>query len=211
MKRREPALVVLVVILAAVGWWYAPRNRSTPEKAAQSVASAPNKVATTLSATPPLVAPPAASAVKQSEAAADATAAPDPNAFAKAELQADVREIARLKRNGDFVDFYLTYILPDKIDQKIVEDLQKTQANAVALEARSPEATRIFQDLYDMAARSWEAMENQTPTFNPAGDEATYKFSLVDANGAVTNTLVSTITFIRINGKWYIKPREVKE
>jgi len=47
----------------------------------------------------------------------------------------------------------------------------------------------------DETASFYESLESQTPTFNAAGDEATYK--VPDGR--------ESLTFIKVGGRWYIK------
>jgi len=59
-------------------------------------------------------------------------------------------------------------------------------------------------------AQAFEALENQTPTLNATGDEATYTYTVPTIsdmdNGVFTGTgnQISWV-FVKINGKWYIK------
>jgi hypothetical protein len=63
-------------------------------------------------------------------------------------------------------------------------------------------------------AAAYEAAENQTPVFNATGDEATYILDLQPYQGPrgrkgpdsmSLDERQVTLTFIKINGKWYKK------
>jgi len=62
--------------------------------------------------------------------------------------------------------------------------------------------------------RAWEDLENQTPVYNAAGDEATFQFTIVypgdnDVGPGVQplppESVTRPRTFIKIDGKWYFK------
>jgi len=127
-----------------------------------------------------------------------------PDAATRTDLTAAVLNIAHLVSKGDNVERYLEYTPPGKFDPAILDRLQKDQTASAALMAKNPDTQKIFQDLYASMGRSWAALADQTPTFNAAGDEATFLFSLFDANGKAGPP--EPRTFIRINGRWYAKP-----
>ncbi len=155
---------------------------------------------------PPTIAPPAPKSDTEPVAAAKA---PDPNADSKTELNSAIADIVRLYRAGDFMEVYQTYTTPDKLDpesiQKVQESLQKLQHDQQ--ETKNPQLAQALaqnlQQIYESSAQLYEALENQTPTFNTTGDEATYMMTKDSFDGTQTAT---PITFIKINGKWYLKP-----
>jgi len=89
---------------------------------------------------------------------------------------------------------------PAEIQQKQAEiQLERTDvAQSETLEVR-----QMLQQGTETTAENYETLERQTPIFNAKGDEATYKW--VAADGSWQRPL----TFIKINGKWYIKPDDM--
>ncbi len=95
-------------------------------------------------------------------------------------------------RIGDWADFYQNYTPPDKLDPRFTQG-EIDNARTEAIQDYSS-----FQRHNEAEAESYEELENQSPTFNDAGDEATYIYK--DFNGGLHPR-----TLVKINGQWYWK------
>ncbi len=197
MKPRNIIGIIVVVIILAVGvWWF---RQPVPKQAS---GSSPDKVALV-----PMVDAPKSSAIAPTTqvvmpkiAPVSASAAATSKAFnaSIAELQITISSLARMQRENDQVGFYKATNPPDKIDPNMVDSLQYGQNLT-----RSYGYVQEYVDAWEHAAESYEALENQIPTFNAAGDEATYTFTYQNANG--TTAKPRPMTFVKIDGKWYTK------
>jgi hypothetical protein len=86
--------------------------------------------------------------------------------------------------------------------------LEKAQANEALRNKllqtnENPVAQQKLREMDDTEIQYWEPLESQSPTLNVAGDEATYSYTQ-HGSGLFSNYEVP-MTFIKINGKWYLK------
>ncbi len=221
MKPNKFRVVVLVFVVLVIGGaiWLA---RHTPEYVATAtltVIPASKADATKPVAQAEQVELPKAAAVAAKGETDAAPAKPaDPNAAAQAELKAAFLDMGRLIRAGDYATFKETYgyIAPSQSDLDDIQRAREHQVSVAAARARDPDnpLTRHMQQLDIAGAQSYEALANQTPTFNSAGDEATYQYIAPDYYGTGTYTGTgepTPMTFIKIDGRWYAKPANYKK
>jgi hypothetical protein len=211
MKPKNFTLVAITVAIVCIGLWWFTRPRAViPEKTAQafdaSKANAPalSKVEAPRPIVPSNIAPPIAPPAPKSGSAPIAATAPSiPKADPQADLKTAVLDIARLIRDGgDPEAFLVTYTPPDKLDPQRIQEIQMGMQNRTDMGVKDPFMRRMTQDLTELYAKGYESLENQTPTYNDAGDEATYMLTFVYPDGYSNQ---SSKTFVKINGKWYLK------
>ncbi len=188
----KPKNFILITILGAIGclgiWWFArqkedARGEST-EVPMASMPKAPNQLAPTSpqpSPTPSVAGKPIA------------TPTPDTKADPQVDLKTAIPDIARLLRAGDKAGILQTYTEPGRVNSAQMQRLQALQQQA--------QGDPTLQRLNEAAAESYEALEALTPTYNDAGDEATYAFVMF--GGGINPDTNAEVTFVKINGKWY--------
>jgi len=210
MRPKSFALVVIIlVVLAGIGIWLGLRmTEISPEKtlavpiSVKSDAPMPGNVGVGKNIASPAMAAPIAPPVPNPVAALPVVApSSDANADSRIELTAAFADIARLYRAGNLVGEYQTHTQPDKVDPKQIQNWQEMQQVNEDDAARSPDFKQFIQQMFDRDAEAYEALENETPTFNAAGDEATYDVPASTTVFAPDNPIV----FVKINGKWYRK------
>jgi hypothetical protein len=90
-----------------------------------------------------------------------------------------------------------TYLSPDySLKSYFVQHLQ-TQLDTQGANAQS----EFDQYVNEMYAKSFDDLRNQTPTFNAAGNEATYMITRHLGDVEFRSELI----MIRIDGLWYMK------
>jgi cytoskeletal protein RodZ len=211
MKPRKLILVALVVAIIGIGiwWWFTRSTTAVPEKTADAPMAAKTDaskqvVSTPITppSTPPALNPdtvPVATPPTTTVAAAPPT---DSNAADIEELKFINADIAFLVQSGDLARLYQTYTRPDKLNPLALQTLQANQEamQRIPADQRSPIGLQIQEE----SAKSYEDLEDQIPTFNAAGDEATYNITIYGPAGMIPDRQ-STVTFIKIDGKWYRK------
>jgi len=201
MKAKKLALVVLILAIVGVGlWWLMQPTVATPEKTAQVLtptkADAPKQVA------PPVqVELPKTSAVP---ANADATSPTvDASADPQADLKTAIPNIVNLLRLGDIYTLKKTYTPPNKLSPEQFQQMLNNVVQGMGRMEENPKLRETMHAAYAETATHYESFENEAPTYNASGDEASYTYAiqpLFDGDESQRTT-----TFIKINGKWYIK------
>jgi len=201
------AVVIIAVIMGGGFWWI---NRTTATAPANIVQATETQTPTSAKAdvlklTTPVVQvePPKLPAATPSS---ETTPPSGPDAKSTAELNSAFADMARLYRDGDIAGFVQTYTEPDKLDPAYLKRVKDNQEALRKVPAGKipPNTQQQLQDIYEAQAKSYEELINQTPIFNAAGDEATY---MITKYGAGINfDRQTTVTFVKISGKWYIKP-----
>lgn len=198
------ALLVVLVVLVGLGlWWFLSSSTANPPKAPSPppAAAVPAKrvaYSTTIAAPAAPAAQPkpsAGAATTTTVATTSSVEANDPQTH----LPTAIHELARLFHDGDFMEYIQRYTPPDKLTP---EKLQWAR-EWLAKQTEDPGMQDAHRKGNESLAKGLEALENQTPTYNDTGDEATYML-YVDVVG---NDPQET-TFIKINGKWYLKEAE---
>ncbi len=206
MKLKKPILILLAVAIAGVVIWFFMRSPQHPATAPRPVSLTPPPVASPQVAPPiiaPLLTPPTPSlgapqlTVTQPVAALPAV----PIGDLQTDLKAVISDIARLWRAGKRAQMYQTYSAPGKMDPVILKALTQIE-EASAGQPLTPQK----QLIYEKYAQCYDALEGLAPTYNAVGDEATYPFTRLGFVGGVDQASQSSITFVKVNGKWYIKP-----
>jgi len=206
MKSKHFILIVLVIALVGEGlWWFMRPKAAAPEKTAE--ATVPAKVEAPKPLAPPVIAPAVATPATKAEATPVVEAPPPNPNDPQADLKTAIPDIARLEATGDTEGVYEKYTPPDELDPKIIQRLRMVQQQTANVAAGNPQLQLQLQQIWNKAARAYEALENQTPTYNEAGDEATYMYSASELTGTTGSR---PVTFVKINGKWYEKPPDVK-
>jgi hypothetical protein len=211
MKPKNFILIALIVaIMCVVIWRFMRPTVATPEK--MTVVPIPAKADAPKQVSSQTIAPPVAPPAPKSGAAPVATTQsivtppPDPNVDPQADLKTAVLDIARLLRDGgDTGAFLETYTPPDELTPQRIQEIQMGMQRRADMAAQDPFFKQVSQDMVEMYAKAYESLENQTPTYNDAGDEATYMLIFVYRDGSSDQ---SSKTFVKINGKWYLKPTD---
>ena len=208
MKPRNFLIFVLVALFIGGAIW---QFSQTPEYVATATIKVypAAKAAAPKAATP--VAPvaqvelPKAAAVGAKEGTADSQA--EAVAISQAELNATIADIVRLAKDHDLADIYTTYWLPNKQDQAKLAVIRKMEQSYRDGAIKYPD---VYKTIVAMD-HTWEVLADQSPKFNAAGDEATFMQPYPDfeGNGGPVDggpAKYTPLTFIRVDGKWYIKP-----
>jgi len=90
--------------------------------------------------------------------------------------------------------------------------MEQQVAGRVDSSIADPQMQQMEKEMSENDAKSWEALEKQTPVFNAAGDEATYVFVITAPLPAGKSSFQQVVhqTFIKIKGKWYLKGEYTK-
>ena len=205
MSTKNKILVAGAILLMVAAWWILHLN-SPPETVAAATTKGAVVAPAMVVAAAPVVAAPIAPPAPKLGVASDAGTQPlaalplDPNAESKAELNAALAKIAHLFRTGDVVGAYLALCPPADVDPDWIQQLQKQDREDAALVAQDPGFERDVLQSTAPSAQLFESLEDQTPTFNAAGDEATYTY-----RDEISNYNPQPMTFVKINGEWYRK------
>jgi len=112
----------------------------------------------------------------------------------QAELPTAFADLAHDYRSGDIKTLLEDYMTPDTYAAMAPGGMEQI----VQAVAQDPNAPRRFE----LQAEMFDSMEDQTPTYNAAGDEATYDIQpppeLTDQNHQTWQ-----LHFTKINGHWY--------
>ncbi len=210
MKPKNSILVVLAFAIlflglwlfmreAGVYWliWPAPTRRSAVELASQPGASeyvVPQAIA-------PPIAPPAPRSGVASETANSSSDLA--SADAQADLKTAFAKYASLLRAGDMVGFTQASTPPAYLAN--FDGMQAIQAAQASGSLQRP----IWQKRLEGEAQDFDTLAGLTPTFNADGDEATYMITVHPdpIQGAGSNA-PQPMVFVKIDGKWYIKPEK---
>lgn len=200
-------IIVLLVIILALGIFYwigLPVVPSlVPEKTATTskpIAPPPGHLASSPIGSPPL-APAAQPLAPASGSQASASSLPaDP----QSDLKTAIPDIVAMMREGDLAKFYETYCPPEKFSLGMLQVAQRNQENQAA--ETDPQMLQIIREIRDLSAKSYEALEEQTPALNVAGDEATFQYTPYGTPGFPPPE-PRPLVFIKINGKWYFNGR----
>jgi hypothetical protein len=114
---------------------------------------------------------------------------PDPAPVAanqsKADPQTDLKNVildmARLTRECDILGLVKTYTQPAiwaKLGPQYIQQYDAVEKQRQVQFTQYPGAEQQYHQTMEQLAAAYEALENQTPTFNGKGDEATYIYSL---------------------------------
>ncbi len=195
----KPKNFILITLLGAAMclcvWWFARQKEDARGKSTE--VPKPKQIALPsigTSIAPPILKPNSVAAGKPVATPTLSTSS-DP----QSDLKTLIPEIARLIREGNDLDEYLTYENPKNRNPKTIQQLREEKAQNDSDFAQDPQFRIIMDKEHDKRARAWEVMASQTPAFNGAGDEATYKLVEDIGNGS----LQDEITFTKIDGKWY--------
>jgi len=200
MKPKSIILVALLIVLLSVGlWWFLRPNLPAAEKPSATPtatkAEAPNLAASSTQVALPKVPP-----VPASPATVPADPSPDPN-NPQADLKTAIPDIVKWLRAGDTYTIKKNYMLPGTYPPERQE--QTVRSLTYIASSTDPDFRAQMQKIDERQAREYESFENQTPTYNATGDEATYTYKedpLLDGGDSLL-----TVTFAKINGKWYLK------
>jgi hypothetical protein len=206
MKPQNIVIAVILIAAIAAGACAPAEKVADAPKADTPAPAATTPPAPAVKPTPPTPTP--APAVAKPAMAPVSAPAPAPAPAAdtgtastgnpQADLSTAIPDVARLMRAGDFAMLTKTYMPPDKYASMTPQ--QQQQMAMMAAMAQSPEAKPMFDALAD----SFASLKDQTPTYNDAKDEATYMLA-PPAGMAPPNTPPQPVTFVKINGQWYMK------
>ncbi len=205
MNFRKNLLAALTAAVVAIGLWLFYQSAMPPPVTSMGPAATARKSPQTSALAAP-VSPPAAKPGAPSVAVSPDAVAPAPHPDSAADPQAELitafADIARMYRANDLLQFWQTYTAPEQWAKDGNEQTQRilqVQANTAA----NPGILGVLQKMDEVFAQGYDALASQTPTYNDAGDEATYTLIL---DFGVGRKSTEPWTFIKINGKWYLKP-----
>ncbi len=207
MKPQRFILIALAAVIVGASLWWFTRPAETPEKTADVPALAKANTPKTAGPTTQ-IAQPLAPPVKIKSQTAKSADAPPNSSDPQADLKTAIPEIARLVRAGDWATFRETYTSPDKADPRDIQKMRDVQQQTEIDVSKDPKYGQFMQQQYEAMAESFEALENQTPIFSAAGNEATYQYATpAFSNGKMVQGVIpEAMTFVKINGKWYFGP-----
>jgi len=196
-------LWVMLTVLVAFAYWYGTRGELTVTAASGESQKPKAKANPTVLAQPAVAAP--ATPIAGNTAVAATALVEDP----QKDLKTAIPDIIRRTRLGEFA--WETYTLPAELAKRTPEEIEGAR-QAKELLQRDPEIRQDLQKSFDVEAAAYEALENQIPAYNAAGDEATYSFHRPAPDDLGHGTLTQAtppeaLTFIRVDGKWYFKPK----
>ncbi len=202
MKTQNLVLGAIVLLAAAGGaFWLLHAPAPVP---AQASAPAPATVAPTPPAevkAPRVAMPTAAPAPVEAAApvaAAEPATQPAPtNGDPQAELSTAIPDIIGLLQAGDMVGLMERYGPPDEIAKMPPEQLAQMKQQ-MQTEMQNPQMQQMMQSMVQV----FTAMKDQTPTYNAAGDRATYQVT-PPAGASAPQGMPNKISFKKIDGKWY--------
>ncbi len=194
-------LLVLAVVAALVGggvWYFVSSSPQAPAQAAPAAkpaAAAPAPVAPK-PAVPTTVAAPKAPAVVASAKPAPAAAPTGAMADTIKELDTTISDMTTMLQAGDMLGLMEKYMPPEQQAQITPE--MRTQMQQMM---SSPQMQQQFQTM----AQALQSLQGQTPTFNDAGDKATYQMTPPPGMipPGVNAPATIPVSFIKINGRWY--------
>jgi len=202
MKPKNFALIVLLVAMLGICiWLFTQPTTATPTKIVETPMSAmivaPKPAAHIAQVELPKLSPVALkSETAEPQPTADAPIATDP----QTDLKTAFADMGRLIRAGNMVQFYQTYRMPGKFSP---EDAEREKLIEARAKINPNPQNQIIQEEF---AEAMEALADQSPTFNTAGDEATYIYTAPTLPGQEVPDSPHPVTFLKYNGKWYIKP-----
>ena len=199
MKLRVAAFVV--ILIAATGaliWWLNPSTAEAPAVNITAPAASPAPAATKLAVImpptpkPATIAPPTAAPVTEVAVAGAAPKSPAKKADSQASLDTAIPDLANLLQSGDLVTAFENYTLPDDLAQIPPERIVEVEDQLRAL-VTNPQ----IQPRLQLISQMLDTFKGQTPTYNDAGDRATYQMPGLGAGGA-------TFSFQKVGDHWYI-------
>ncbi len=121
----------------------------------------------------------------------------------QAELKTAITDIARLMKAGEGAKMTKTYMPPPMLKQMPPSALSDLRLSMLQTDQKMGFQVRdTLKELLELFnARAFAAMADQTPTYNAAGDEATYTLIWPMEGGEKTQPVI----FVKINGLWYFK------
>jgi len=203
MKAKAPLLALLVVVAIICAWWFLRPNVPAAEKTA--AASTATKAETPkLAASSTQVALPKAPPVPADPATVPADPSPDPN-NPQADLKTAIPYIVNMLRLGDIFTLKTNFTAPNTVTPQQHQERGEQLVRSMTYIASStdPKFRADMQKLDEAQIKEYESFENQTPTYNSTGNEATYTYKddpVLDGDDFIHN-----VTFVKINGKWYMK------
>jgi hypothetical protein len=201
MNTRNLAILAVVAVLVGGGIFYfvqspAPEPAKVAEapKPAAPAPAAPKPAAPQAVAAPKLPAAPAPAPAAKPAPAAPAAAAP--NAEAIKELDTTLNDMASMLQAGDMAGLMEKYMPPQE-QARMTPEMKAQMQQAM----QSPQMQQQLQ----MMAQALQSLQGQTPTFNDAGDTATYQMTppagMIPPGVNAPATI--PVTFIKVDGRWY--------
>jgi hypothetical protein len=157
-----------------------------------------------------------------------ATAAPASTATASTadpqqDLKTAIPDLLRIVKGGDFKTLVQTYAAPAKraallsmFDPSSDPDFQKMppEAQAMILQTmQGPEMKAQLNEMMQTLIAGLESIQDATPTYNDAGDKATYKVTLPPGSTPAGATPPDSgpggkdsddLTFVKVDGRWFM-------
>ena len=210
MKSKNFVIFGAIMALICLGlWWMARSKVSAPNSTvplslpANAPAAALDKVesAKPISVSKQIVEPLAPTVQTVSGSAngmtlSAATDAADP----RADLKTVLPDFVSLIRKEGWMSAYLSYMAPARL-AAIPPDAKDNLLESAARYLLTPAGQQVAA----ATAQQYEDLEVQTPTLNETGDEATYFIQPLPPSPAEPAGSARPITFVRIDGKWYLK------
>ena len=229
MNRKKNTGAVVVIVAALAGLWWFTQPTFSPVKIASAPLTAKPDVVTefqySVDPKSPALHPPASAPMAPPPPRSPQTpsaAIPQP-ADPQADLKTVFPDIARLWRNGDIMKLMQTY-MPDEWARMTPEWMQQAQDLEAWDKARAAINPNDRDPKEEPMAQMYEALKDQTPTFNATGDEATYFVvrhalalpaialppGMPPIPGLGEDPPPMTLVMVKINGKWYIKEESIQ-
>jgi hypothetical protein len=202
MKRRRFIILIIVLLFAgAIWWWQSPGP--APEKVATApVASAtpnttvaPKPIPAALQVAAPTVAPAATPAPKPAEPT-PTPAEPEAGTEDQKEINTMLSSAVDQIQNGNLVDMFENFVPPDQLAEMKRNGITALE-EALQNKQGQPEIQIWIQVL--------QAMKEETPTYNDAGDQATYAISDPTGRGITLRPIV----LHKVNGQWYFTATDI--
>ncbi len=203
MGRRIISILVIAAATVGVIWYFKrPGSEAPAPKAVAAPALATTIPAVSKAASQPIEAPKAQPAPKPVESpnpgasSNSAVAKGDP----QVELSSAIDDIAMIIQGGNIMALFEKYATPE--EQAKMSPEEKAQMEQASAQMMSqPEGQQMIQ----VMVTALQSLKDQSPEMNAAGDEATYQMTMTPPDGNNANPRTRAMTFINIDGKWYIK------
>jgi len=216
IRKKIPLTIVFTALGGVIIWWFIWQTAPGPKKIAEL--TTPTKTAAAKQVESSIIAPPIVSSSPQPIAApaasshSVATSPTEIGADSQTDLKTAFADMARLVRAGDMMTLVQTYTPPDKLTPLLIQQAQTIEGMAQAQMAAlppdlPPEVQEKIAHPFERLARIFDSLNDQTPTFNASGDEATYLIarSAPPNSSSGASPAPKPLVMVKINGRWYMK------
>jgi len=205
MKFKNILITVTILALGgAVLWWFTQPAAQAPSSAKIAAAPATLRPALSMPASKPaqVEAPKAAPAVPDPVSASSVTTSDSTKGDPQMELGTAIDDMATMLQAGDMPGLLEKYTSPEQM-AKVSPEQKAVMAQRIQQQMTDPHVQQMQQSVAQIL---W-SFKSQTPEMNATGDEATYQMTPTADMAPPGEPLPASVpmTFIKIDGRWYLK------